>query len=335
MTNSNSTAPPPVAEPPGRRAARRTGIAVCAALTLALLAPAAAVGIPFASPAAAAPADVAASDAAGVVIPNLDDVRGNITLPTTGAGGSSLSWTSSDPSVITASGLVERPAHEAAPVDVTLEATATFDGATATHEYVATVTPSPLDEPLAAYFFPHFVGESTDDGEEIYFAASVGNDPEEWLSLNDGESVLASTLGEQGLRDPFLIRSPEGDRFFLLATDLKIYGGGDFGTAQETGSRSIMVWESDDLVNWSEQREIVVSPENAGNTWAPEAYWDAANEEYVVYWASALYPDDLPRRPARHRDELPAHDVRDHARLRHLLRAPGLDRRSPRAPVAA
>ncbi|KRE30398.1 hypothetical protein ASG80_16700 [Agromyces sp. Soil535] len=280
--------------PRRRRIGRRSGVALCAALTLALLAPAGAVGSPFASPAAAAPADIAASDAAGVAIPNLDDVRGNITLPATGAGGSSLTWTSSDPAVVSTDGLVERPAPESDPATVTLEATATFDGAVATHDYVATVTPSPVDEPLAAYFFPHFVGESTADGEEIYFAASVGNDPEEWMSLNDGESVLASTLGEQGLRDPFLIRSPEGDRFFLLATDLKIYGGGDFGTAQETGSRSIMVWESDDLVTWSEQREIVVSPEKAGNTWAPEAYWDAANEEYVVYWASALYPEDVP-----------------------------------------
>lgn len=296
MTRSSTTASPPVAERPDRRRrnGRQSGVALCAALTLALLAPAAAVAMPIAATAVTAPADVAASDASGVTIPNLDDVRGNITLPATGSGGSSLAWTSSDPAVVAADGLVERPAHGSDPVTVTLQVTATFGDATATHDYVATVIPAPLDEPLAAYFFPHFVGESTPDGEEIYFAASAGNDPEEWMSLNDGASVLASTLGEQGLRDPFLIRSPEGDRFFLLATDLRIYGGGDFGTAQETGSRSIMVWESDDLVNWSEQREIVVSPANAGNTWAPEAYWDEANEEYIVYWASALYPEDLP-----------------------------------------
>src|SRR5215207_2573799 len=285
-TRSSSAVPPGSASEPSPRAPgdtrRRRGsrhplvwTAVCGALAVGLLAPVAAVAMPIAATqvlAASTPGEIAAADASTIAIPNLDDVRGNLTLPSVGALGSSLVWTSSDDAVIDADGVVERPAHGAASVGVTLEVTATApDGtATASHSYAAVVTPLPADEPLAGYFFPHFVGESTADGEEIYFAASVGNDPEEWMSLNDGESVLASTLGEQGLRDPFLIRSPEGDRFFLLATDLQIYGGGDFGTAQEAGSRSIMVWESDDLVNWSEQREIVVSPENAGNTWAPE-----------------------------------------------------------------
>lgn len=271
-----------------RRTSRSTRLTLAGALAVAMVAPLGAASI------AAAAESPAAIAAAGVVIPHLDDVRGNLTLPATGPGGAELSWSSSDSDVITVDGVVSRPMSGADAASVTLTATATLDGATATHEYAATVEPLPAAEPYTAYFFPHFVGESTADGEEIYFAASVGNDPEEWMTLNDGESVLASALGEQGLRDPFLIRSPEGDRFYLIATDLKIYGGGDFGTAQETGSRSIMVWESTDLVNWSEQREVVVAPENAGNTWAPEAYWDEAAGEYVVYWASALYPADLP-----------------------------------------
>ncbi|GAA2038738.1 hypothetical protein GCM10009819_24560 [Agromyces tropicus] len=273
-----------------RRGLRTAGLPISGAVAVALIAPLGAITM---SSAASAETPVEAA-AAGVVIPHLDDVRGNLTLPADGAGGAEFDWATSDPAVITADGLVTRPATGDDPVAVTLTATATLDGETATHDYAATVLPLPESEPYSAYFFPHFVGESTADGEEIYFAASVGDDPESWMSLNDGESVLASTLGEQGLRDPFLIRSPEGDRFFLIATDLKIYGGGDFGTAQETGSRSIMVWESTDLVTWSEQREVVVAPENAGNTWAPEAFWDAAAGEYVVYWASALYPPELP-----------------------------------------
>jgi len=50
------------------------------------------------------------------------------------------------------------------------------------------------------------------------------------------------------------------------------------------------VWESTDLVNWSNQRHIKVSSDFAGNTWAPEAFYDDEAGEYVVYWASALYP---------------------------------------------
>ena len=62
------------------------------------------------------------------------------------------------------------------------------------------------------------------------------------------------------------------------------------GEAQETGSKYLEVWESTDLVNWSDQRHIKVSSDFAGNTWAPEAFYDAEAGEYVVYWASALYP---------------------------------------------
>ncbi len=273
---------------------RRWLAPVALALALSLPASTAVAVPPGATPAAATgPAETAAADASGVVVPNLDDVRGHITLPATGARGSALEWTSSAPDVISPTGEVTRPAHGEAPVDVELEVTATSEGEEARATYTATVTPLPADEEYTGYFFPHFVGESTADGEAIYFAASEGGDPLAWDTLNEGAPVLTSELGTGGLRDPFLIRSPEGDRFFLIATDLQIYGGGNFGTAQQTGSRKIMVWESDDLVTWSEQREIELAPENAGNLWAPEAYWDDANGEYVVYWASALYPEDV------------------------------------------
>jgi hypothetical protein len=43
------------------------------------------------------------------------------------------------------------------------------------------------------------------------------------------------------------------------------------------------------LVNWGSQRHVKVSPNNAGNTWAPEAHWDSTINAYVVYWASKLY----------------------------------------------
>lgn len=148
-------------------------------------------------------------------------------------------------------------------------------------------------EGYAAYVFPYFTGENTNDGEKIHLAVSQGNNPDSWYTLNDGKPVLESTLGTKGLRDPFLIRSQDGSKYFLLATDLKMYGGGSFGDAQETGSHSLMIWESSDLVSWSEQREVELAPENSGNLWAPEAHWDQATGQYVVYWASALYPDDV------------------------------------------
>jgi hypothetical protein len=148
----------------------------------------------------------------------------------------------------------------------------------------------PPRAPYAGYAFAYFTGEKSADGEQVYVALSRGNDPLHWQELNGGRPILTSTLGDKGVRDPFLIRSPQGDRFYLLATDLKMYGNGDWDTAQRHGSRSIMVWQSSDLVHWSQQRSIEVSPPTAGNTWAPEAYWDAQRGTYVVFWASKLYP---------------------------------------------
>ncbi|MBD8079470.1 immunoglobulin-like domain-containing protein [Cellulosimicrobium arenosum] len=235
-------------------------------------------------------AEAAQWDAEHVSIPNLDDVRGNITLPDEGVNGSSLTWVSGDTATISPTGEVTRPASGEQAVVVQLTVTASTDGETATHVYEATVLPLPAEADYEGYFFPYFEGESTPDGESVYFSVSDGNDPLDWIELNEGEPVLTSELGEKGLRDPFIIRSPEGDRFYLLATDLRIYGGNDFGNAQERGSLNLMIWESTDLVHWSDQRAVKVSSDYAGNTWAPEAFYDAQRGEYIVYWASALYP---------------------------------------------
>ncbi|GAA4046071.1 family 43 glycosylhydrolase [Streptomyces shaanxiensis] len=148
----------------------------------------------------------------------------------------------------------------------------------------------------AGYLFAYFTGEGTADGEQIRYALSRGNDPLHWRELNAGKPVLSSTIGEKGLRDPFVIRSPEGDKFYMIATDLRMYrnSSGSWDQVQRHGSKSIMVWESTDLVHWTGQRLVKVSPDNAGNTWAPEAYWDDSLGEFVVFWASKLYAADDP-----------------------------------------
>lgn len=227
---------------------------------------------------------------AAIELVHPDDVRGNLTLPTSGLHDTAFDWASSDPDVVSTTGVVTRPDHGEQPVDVTLTVTGSRNAATAQRSIVVRVQPMPAAADYEAYAFAYFAGESTDDGEKIYFGASRGNDPLDYDVLNDGQPVLASEHGEGGLRDPFIIRSAEGDRFYLLATDLKAYPAVDFGEAQETGSKYIEVWESTDLVNWSDQRHIKVSSDFAGNTWAPEAFYDEEAGEYVVYWASALYP---------------------------------------------
>jgi len=240
-----------------------------------------------------AASDKVAYDAEHVTVANLGAVRGNLTLPTSGRYGSAITWASSDPQVVSETGEVTRPAYGRDVVDVTLTATAALGDESASRTYTAHVEPMPRHVPTTSYMYAYFTGDSL-AGEKIYFAASQGNDALKWTELNGGQPVLTSTLGTKGLRDPFIIRSHDGDTFYLIATDLSIGSGTSWGDSVRTGSKSIEVWESTDLVHWSDQRQVQVAPDNAGNTWAPEAYWDDEIGAYVVFWASSLYADDDP-----------------------------------------
>ncbi|HYO25348.1 MAG TPA: glycoside hydrolase family 43 protein [Lacipirellulaceae bacterium] len=157
------------------------------------------------------------------------------------------------------------------------------------------LTAAPVCAAAQGYLFVTFKGEQTPRTEQIYFAAS--RDGREWQALNGGEPVLVSDLGERGVRDPFILRSPDGGKFFLIATDLSINLNRDWRRAVRAGSKSIVVWESEDLATWSEPRLVKVAPDDAGCTWAPEAIYDESTQDYLVFWASTTGRDDF----AKHR----------------------------------
>lgn len=229
------------------------------------------------------------TDAEALKVHNIHDVRGNLTLPKTGQSGSAITWKSSDSAIITSTGEVKRPSHGEGNTEIKLTATITLNNEAITKAFLANVKEMPKNEKYEGYVFSYFTGEGSTNGEQIYFALSEGNNPLKWNELNNEAPAITSELGEKGLRDPFILRSPEGDKFYLIATDLKINGNWNWDRAQRSGSRSIMVWESTDLIHWSEQRMVEVAPPEAGNTWAPEIIYDDTTGEYVVFWASKLY----------------------------------------------
>ena len=254
-----------------------------------------------------------------LVIPGADNIRGSITLPSEGENGAAISWASSDESVVSTKE-IENEGYFPAPagvvtrgetdVKVTLTATVSLDGRSAEKVFDLTVKAAPSEKVSlmevdnsddGGYLFFYF----TDNGkmeQQIYLAAS--EDGLNWQDLNktvnkrgneDRYPILISTMGERAVRDPYIIRSAEGDRFFLIATDLDV-SDGDWNRCQYNGSKYMMVWESEDLIHWGEQRMVLAStlPEQ-GCTWAPEVTYDPETKEYVAYWSSKMTDPENPR----------------------------------------
>lgn len=229
-------------------------------------------------------------------IPNIDDVRGNITLPSV-KDGVDISWTSSNEAVITSKEVSGKPAgvvtRQEKDTDVTLTAVFSKEGQeSVTKTYDVTVkakAPEVTEDDYVGYLFVHFIGnEAAASHEQTYF--SISEDGLNWSELNGGKAVLTSSIGESGLRDHYIARAPEGDKYYMIATDLSIYhnqdGNSTWANAGGSGSHGIVVWESNDLVNWSEPWIAEIAPENAGCTWAPEFIYDESTGEYVVYWSA-------------------------------------------------
>ncbi|MBB5351258.1 sucrose-6-phosphate hydrolase SacC (GH32 family) [Haloferula luteola] len=151
---------------------------------------------------------------------------------------------------------------------------------------------TPLLAEDGGYLFTTFKGEQDPMTEQIYFGLS--RDGRDWKALNSGNPVLISQLGEKGVRDPYILRSHDGKKTWVIATDLSIHlTHHNWGRAVTQGSKSIVVWETEDLVNWSEPWMVKVAPDDAGCTWAPEAIYDEKEKDYLVFWASKTGRDEF------------------------------------------
>lgn len=144
------------------------------------------------------------------------------------------------------------------------------------------------------YLLVHFVEDQVEHGEKIYFSLSRGDDPMRWRRLGS-DAVLESTAQTMGVRDPHIVRGP-GGRFHLLATDLRVWRpeGPDWHRYRHAGSRDLVVWDSDDLIHWSDPRYVRVAPEGAGMAWAPESTFDPISGDFLVYFSAGL-ADDAPQ----------------------------------------
>ncbi|PSK46581.1 hypothetical protein B9Z65_5549 [Elsinoe australis] len=158
------------------------------------------------------------------------------------------------------------------------------------------------DDAKVGYFFVSFPVWD----EQIYFSLSKGNNPHSYDRLcldctNATEAILRSNVGTKGVRDAHIVPSRDGSKFYMTATDLQVNSfTGDFNAATRFGSRSIVIWESNNLADWSEGR---LSPPivnaSAGNAWAPETVWDPEQNTFVMVFASRFWSDTDPERTGR------------------------------------
>ncbi|MGM9551503.1 MAG: LamG-like jellyroll fold domain-containing protein [Clostridia bacterium] len=224
-------------------------------------------------------------------IPVKDSVKENVTLQTE-ALGYPVTWASSNEEIVypydiengdyvIPKGKVTRGDEDTV---VTLTASVDYNGTILTKDIDCNIIakPQPVGE-TEAYLYVYFRGNVNGSPERLSIHLAGSEDSYEWFDLNGNWPILESTMGTQCLRDPYLLRSKDGDRFYLIATDLNTQDGQGWGPWSLEGSKYLMIWESDDLVNWSEQRMVKFANDDIGCAWAPEATWDPDTEEYLVY----------------------------------------------------
>ncbi len=125
------------------------------------------------------------------------------------------------------------------------------------------------------------------NGETGVFLA-LSNDGKTWTPLNGDKPWLKPEHPGQLMRDPWLGQGPDGN-WHMLWTWGWTKGSGD--QALKIGHAS-----SKDLLHWSAQEEVPVLADEpaAKNAWAPEAVWDGAKNEWVIFWATTIpgrFPD--------------------------------------------
>jgi len=128
------------------------------------------------------------------------------------------------------------------------------------------------------YLFSYFKGNG-EDGLHLAYSRDGYN----FTALNNDKSYLTPVVGVSKLmRDPCIIRTPDG--IFHMVW-----------TAGWT-ERGIGYASSKDLINWSEQKYIMVMEKEttARNTWAPEIFFDKKNKQFLIFWATTIpgrFPD--------------------------------------------
>ena len=119
-----------------------------------------------------------------------------------------------------------------------------------------------------AFVFTSFRG----NGDGLHLAYST--DARDWTELK--RVFLAPAVGSKLMRDPHILRGPDG-LYHMVWTS----GWNDKGIGYAS---------SKDLLNWSEQKflPLMEKVEGTQTCWAPELWFDEPSGNYIILWSSAV-----------------------------------------------
>ena len=129
-----------------------------------------------------------------------------------------------------------------------------------------TASTSYVQQTPAGYVMSYF----KDNDTSLYFAYST--DALNWTALSN-KPVLTATQGTKQIRDPYIFRKRDG-KFVVMSTE-------------GWNNSEIYLWDSDDLVKFTNERLMKVNTFDTGQAWAPECIYDPDNDRYVIYWSAA------------------------------------------------
>ncbi|WP_052019211.1 family 43 glycosylhydrolase [Asticcacaulis sp. YBE204] len=122
--------------------------------------------------------------------------------------------------------------------------------------------------PMSTYLFTSFQGSG--DGLHL----SVSDDGKAWTDM--GKVFLKPTVGSKLMRDPHILRGPDGVFRMVWTTGWK--------------DKGIGYSASTDLVHWSEQKYLpfLEGVKGTNNAWAPETVYDEVGKQYIITWSSDI-----------------------------------------------
>lgn len=133
----------------------------------------------------------------------------------------------------------------------------------------------------AAYLFVYFTGNDISQ-EAICFALS--SDGYQFKALNHGQPVMESReiSSSGGVRDPHILRSEDGKRFYMVCTDMVSARGWE-------SNRAMVLLQSSNLLDWEHAvvniQTRFENQETLKRVWAPQTIFDVEAGKYMIYWS--------------------------------------------------